>query len=120
MFHSKRSSVGSKKPKTTPPITYQSGTSIFSLIKDSETVQIAGVTPISQYPINNAKKEEEIRDSSFATFINANEIEETEDQQIPTTYVPVDWSLKTKLRILSPTVVQGNGLKMSGASGVTR
>lgn len=79
------------------------------------------MTPISQCSItsNTARTEDDPKSSSFA-FTNVNEIGENENQQVPTKYVPVDWSLKTKLRILSPTAVQGNGLKISGASGVTR
>lgn len=122
IFYSKRSSIGSKKPKITPSITYESSESIFSLIKESELsepCQIAGVTPISKHSTNNARNTDDAKSTSF-TLTNADEIEENENQQVPTKYVPVDWSLKTKLRILCPTAVQGNGLKTSGASGITR
>lgn len=117
---SKRSSIGNKKPKVSP-ISYESSESIFSLMKESsraEPCQVAGVTPILQYP-NISGKSEELKSSVF-TFANANEVEEEADRQVPTKYVPVDWSLKTKLRILCPTAIQGNGLKISSASGVTR
>ncbi len=87
----------------------------------SEPCQVAGVTPIThsipQYSSSDARNRD---DTTSFTFSNVNEIEEETDKQVPTKYVPVDWSLKTKLRILSPTAVQGNGLKISGASGVTR
>lgn len=76
------------------------------------------MTPIRQHLTKNTN-EDKGKSSSF-TFTNAREIEENENQQKPTKYVPVDWSLKTKLRILSPQAIQGNGLKISGASGVTR
>lgn len=119
MLCSKRSSIAPKKAKISPPITFESRESIFSLIKESEPCQLPGVTPIPKFAVNNARNYDDTKASSFS-FTTANEIEENEIQQVPTKYVPVDWSLKTKLRILSPTAVQGNGLKISGASGVTR
>lgn len=79
-----------------------------------------GVTRISVVPKNEVKNDDTQSATPFSTLINSNEISEDNDRQIPTKYVPVDWALKTKLRILSPTAVQGNGLKISGASGVTR
>lgn len=118
-FIDKRSSIGNKKPKVSP-ISYESSESIFSLMKESsraEPCQVAGVTPISQYSSNSGKSED--LKSSLFTFANATEIELDTDRQEPTKYVPVDWSLKTKLRILCPTAIQGNGLKISSASGVT-
>lgn len=43
------------------------------------------------------------------------------DNQKPTKYVPIDWGLKTKLRILTLTKITGNGLKScQEASGITR
>lgn len=84
----------------------------------AEPCQVAGVTPISQYSSNSGKSED--LKSSLFTFANAAEVELDTDRQEPTKYVPVDWSLKTKLRILCPTAIQGNGLKISSASGVTR
>lgn len=41
--------------------------------------------------------------------------------QKPTNYLPIDWSLKTRIRILSKTPLPGNCLKTNQeASGITR
>lgn len=43
-----------------------------------------------------------------------------EEETAPTAYVPVDWSLKLKLRILSNVQIPGGRLKSSEeASGIT-
>lgn len=47
------------------------------------------------------------------------EVEENKDEK-PTNHVPIDWSLKTKLRLLSKTPIVGSRLKSSEeASGIT-
>ncbi|KAJ6642753.1 Protein downstream neighbor of son like [Pseudolycoriella hygida] len=116
-FIDKRSSIGSKRLKTSPPITYEPIESIFSLIEESEPFQIQGVTQISKYPTKTESYEVDPNQVTFS--FNSTEIEEKEKQQVPTKYLPVDWSLKTKLRILCPTAFHGKGQKISGASGIT-
>lgn len=61
---------------------------------------------------------------SFANFIaqQNDDIEPDieEELQKPTNHVPVDWSLKLKLRILSNVPIQGGRLKSNEeASGIT-
>lgn len=73
----------------------------------------------------NSKKPLNAKDlQSFANLIAQqddidSDIDETEIQK-PTNHVPIDWSLKTKLRILSNVPIPGSRLKSSEeASGIT-
>lgn len=67
--------------------------------------------------------------NSFTNLLNQNDndddVTETEDsdqEEKPTNHVPIDWSLKTKLRLLSKDLIPGssNSLKCNEeASGIT-
>lgn len=63
--------------------------------------------------------------NSFANLINQvdefdlDAVEPSEEGK-PTSHVPTDWSLKTKLRLLSKNPIQGSRLKCNEeASGIT-
>lgn len=62
--------------------------------------------------------------NSFTNLINqteaiGSEVEENNGEK-PTNHVPIDWSLKTKMRLLSKTPIVGSRLKSSEeASGIT-
>lgn len=62
---------------------------------------------------------------SFSNLINQKEDVEIEldenKEEKPTSHVPVDWSLKTKLRLLSKHPISGGRLtSIEEASGITR
>lgn len=66
--------------------------------------------------------------NSFSNLLNQNDdvddgvtdIGDNDQEEKPTTHVPIDWSLKTKLRLLSKNPIPGSRLKCNEeASGIT-
>lgn len=53
-------------------------------------------------------------------FDSVTETDDSEQEEKPTNHVPIDWSLKTKLRLLSKNPIPGSRLKCNEeASGIT-
>uniref|UniRef100_A0A336LZX7 CSON012986 protein n=1 Tax=Culicoides sonorensis TaxID=179676 RepID=A0A336LZX7_CULSO len=51
---------------------------------------------------------------------DANDVDLQENKQIPTPYLPIDWTIKSRLRLLCRTQIPGNNLKTNQeASGTT-
>lgn len=116
-FFSERFTSDKKKPRQSFPDTteYVSEDSVFNLLANAN--EIAATT--SKAPLNNKEL------SSFANLINQTDeldtdlVEQT-DEEKPTSHVPIDWSLKTKLRLLSKNPIPGSRLKCNEeASGIT-
>lgn len=105
-----------KKSRTSIPDTPEcSEDSVFNLlVNGSETLAPSAKAPLIPKELN-----------SFINLINqteeiGSEVEENNDEK-PTNHVPIDWSLKTKMRLLSKTPIVGSRLKSSEeASGITR
>lgn len=69
-------------------------------------------------PLNNKEP------NSFTNLLSQTDEFDTEtgesDEEKPTNHVPIDWSLKTKLRLLSKNPIPGSRLKCNEeASGIT-
>lgn len=79
----------------------------------------------SDTDITNNKKPLNTKElGSFSNLINQNDEVETDadenKEEKPTKHVPVDWSLKTKLRLLSKHPIPGSRLtSIEEASGIT-
>lgn len=125
MFYSRRESISSKKTKTDEPETndFTSEDSIFNLLASASVAESNSKTPLQS---NNRKPLERTNILSFASLINEGEVSEveTDDASCPTatSHVPIDWSLKTKLRIsvYGDAVIPVTNLKSNEeASGVT-
>lgn len=90
--------------------------SVFNLLANVD--ELAPVK--SKIPLNNKEP------NSFINLINQNEefnvdadAAETQEEK-PTSHVPIDWSLKTKIRLLSKSPIPGSRLKCNEeASGIT-
>lgn len=88
---------------------------MFNLLANVDEIAPVTVKP----PLNNKEL------SSFTNLINQNDdfatdIVESEEEEKPTSHVPMDWSLKTKLRLLSRSPIPGSRLKCNEeASGIT-
>lgn len=116
MIPSERFASDKKKPRQSTPDTteYVSEDSVFNLLANVD--EIAPVT--TKPPLNNKEY------NSFTNLINQTEefepdIAETEEEK-PTSHVPTDWSLKTKMRLLSKSPIPGSRLKCNEeASGIT-
>lgn len=104
-----------KKSRPSIPDTPEcSEDSVFNLlVNGSEILAPSAKAPLIPKELN-----------SFTNLINQTEeigpeVEEKNDEK-PTNHVPIDWSLKTKLRLLSKTPIVGSRLKSSEeASGIT-
>lgn len=103
-----------KKSRPSIPDTPEcSEDSVFNLlVNGSEITTTSAKAPLIPKELN-----------SFTNLINQTEeigpeIEEKIEK--PTNHVPIDWSLKTKMRLLSKTPIVGSRLKSSEeASGIT-
>lgn len=113
---SERFASDKKKPRHSLPDTteYVSEDSVFNLLANANEIDPS----TSKAPL--IKKE-----PSFANLINQTDefdidpVEQT-DEGKPTSHVPTDWSLKTKLRLLSKSPIPGSRLKCNEeASGIT-
>lgn len=116
-FFSERLTSNKKKPCHSFPDTteYVSEDSVFNLLANA--TEIASNAP--KTPLNNKEA------NSFTNLLSQNDEFETEDvveteEEKPTSHVPIDWSLKTKLRLLSKNPIPGGRLKCNEeASGIT-
>lgn len=87
---------------------------MFNLLANAN--EIAPTT--SKTPLHNKEQ------NSFTNLLSQQdefEPEPTQSEEVkPTSHVPVDWSLKTKLRLLSKHPIPGSRLKCNEeASGIT-
>lgn len=88
--------------------------SVFNLLASVDEVKPTNV----KVPLNNKEL------SSFTNLINQADHFDAEpvqtDEENPTSHVPIDWGLKTKLRLLSKSPIPGGRLKCNEeASGIT-
>lgn len=127
-LHSKRQNDKPKKPKTEIPeqTDLSNEDSIFQLLtKRQEEISTIEEKKIQ---VNTTSSFVTHGATSSITADNFNKLIAPDDEepdivetQNPTKYVPIDWGLKTKLRILTLTKISGNGLKScQEASGITR
>lgn len=117
---SRRETISSKKPKSEEIETNDiSEDSIFNLLTGTNHTK----TPLASANRLSVNKNDTLH--SFANLLvqddTANDGDDGEcEQQTVTTHVPVDWSLKTKLRLLSNTAIPGARLiSTEEASGIT-
>lgn len=89
--------------------------SVFNLLANANDI----ASTASKAPLNNKEP------NSFANLINPtdefdiNSVEQVNEEK-PTSHVPIDWSLKTKLRLLCKNPIPGSRLKCNEeASGIT-
>lgn len=117
MNFSERIGNGVKKsrPSIAETVELSSEDSVFNLLANGNGI----IAPISKAPLNSKEL------NSFSNLINQTEeiieldVEENVEEK-PTNHVPIDWSLKTKLRLLSKVPIVGGRLKSSEeASGIT-
>lgn len=86
--------------------------SVFNLLANVNELPTTSKTPLSSKVPNFTNLLSQDDDSELNTI----EIEEEK----PTSHVPIDWSLKTKLRLLSKNPIPGSRLKCNEeASGIT-
>lgn len=119
-FHcSERFTSDKKKSRQSTPDTteYVSEDSVFDLLANVNEIEpIKGKSALSIKETN-----------SFTNLLNQNddddgvtEAGDSEQEEKPTNHVPIDWSLKTKLRLLSKNPIPGSRLKCNEeASGIT-
>lgn len=108
-----------KSRQSTPDTTeYVSEDSVFDLLANvDEIVPAKGKSALTVKETN-----------SFTNLLNQNddddvgvtEASDSDQEEKPTNHVPIDWSLKTKLRLLSKKPIPGSRLKCNEeASGIT-
>lgn len=115
-FFSERFTSDKKRVRQSLPDTteYVSEDSVFNLLANVDELAPVG----AKKPLNPKEP------NSFINLINQTdelntEIVETEEAK-PTSHIPTDWSLKTKIRILSKNPIPGGRLKCNEeASGIT-
>lgn len=80
---------------------------------------------VAEVPASSSKTPLNTKEpNSFTNLINQNDdfstdVVETEEEK-PTSHVPIDWSLKTKIRLLNKNPIPGSRLKCNEeASGIT-
>ncbi|XP_031620143.1 protein downstream neighbor of son homolog [Contarinia nasturtii] len=117
-FLNERFTSDKKKARQSIPDTteYVSEDSVFNLLANVSENEIAAS---HSKPSLNHKEP-----NSFINLLNQTEEADTElvetDAEKPTSHVPIDWSLKTKLRLLTKKPVPGDRLKCNEeASGIT-
>lgn len=116
---------------TTPPVDFANEDSIFQLLASHEHQQKSD-TNCSITSITTAETGSTIRSSateipqSFGNFISSEsdaaeaQAATEEKQQKPTKHVPIDWSLNTKIRVLTLSRITSVGLRTcQEASGIT-
>lgn len=129
-FCSRRESISSKKTKTYEPETndFTSEDSMFNLLASASapSALASGISTKAPLQSNGRKHTERTDTRSFASLINEGETSEvdTDDASCSTatSHVPIDWSLKTKLRlsVYGNAVIPVTNLKSyEEASGVT-
>lgn len=107
-----------KSRQSTPDTTeYGSEDSVFNLLVDE----------VTQAKTKSALNTKET--NSFSNLLNqiddddvgvAEDAGDSDQEEKPTNHVPIDWSLKTKLRLLSKNPIPGSRLKCNEeASGIT-
>lgn len=86
--------------------------SVFNLLASVNEIPTTSKTPLNKKETNFTNLLSQ--DDEFAS----NSVETEEEK--PTSHVPIDWSLKTKLRLLSKNPIPGGRLKCNEeASGIT-
>lgn len=124
VLYSKRAESKKHKSEPTPEQTdFSSEDSIFQLLSVQQQHQptLEQVSKLTKPTLYDGKAHSPTTFANYVPVPNVFSDDETEVEQKPTSHVPVDWGLKTKLRILSNTPVPGNCLKTSQeASGITR
>lgn len=118
MYFSDRFTSDKKKPRQSLPDTteYVSEDSVFNLLANASESE--ATTSSSKPPFNHKEP------NSFINLLNQTDETATDaaetDELKPTSHVPIDWSLKTKLRLLTKKQIPGSRLKCSEeASGIT-
>lgn len=119
---SERFTTDKKKSRQSTPDTteYVSEDSVFDLLANAHEI-----VPIkTKSSVLNVKEA-----NSFTNLLNQNETgdndsaevsADNEQEEKPTYHVPIDWSLKTKLRLLTKNPIPGSRLKCNEeASGIT-
>lgn len=121
-FSERFTSDKKKSRQSTPDTTeYVSEDSVFDLL--------ANVDEIAPVKVKTALSSKET--NSFTNLLNQNDDDDdvgvteeaegdSDQEEKPTNHVPIDWSLKTKLRLLSKNPIPGSRLKCNEeASGIT-
>lgn len=130
MFYSRRESISSKKTKTNEPETNDctSEDSMFNLLASASApnATVSGNSTTALLQSNNRNPAERADIRLFASLINVDEAREVETGgascSSATSHVPIDWSLRTKLRlsVYGNAVIPVTNLKShEEASGVT-
>lgn len=120
-IRSERFTSDKKKSRQSTPDTteYVSEDSVFDLLANvNEIAPVKAKTALSTKETN-----------SFTNLLHQNddddvgvteEAADSDQEEKPTNHVPIDWSLKTKLRLLSKNPIPGGRLKCNEeASGIT-
>lgn len=120
--NSKRETISSKKNKVEPETNdFASEDSIFNLLSAVSVPENTAKTPLG--PVNQqaaTKKGLHTFENLIKQEADLDESDDDEPVQVVSNHVPIDWGLKTKLRILSNTVIPGARLKTNEeASGIT-
>lgn len=119
---SQRETISSKKLKEGPETNdFASEDSIFNLLSSVSSPAVNAKTPLAPANQQTAAK---TTYHSFENLIkhdaNLEESDDEEPIQAASNHVPIDWGLKTKLRILSNSAIPGARLKTNEeASGIT-
>lgn len=92
---------------------FNSEDSVFNLLANGNSSKVECITPQNSEPL--AKFYRTVADENALDADVANE-----EEPKPTAHLPIDWSLKLKLRLLSNVQIPGGRLKSSEeASGIT-
>lgn len=123
IFSSERRNGVAKKPKEdfAEPNDFASEDSVFNMLAtESNQSTFDGIAAISTAKKPLSAKEMNTFTNLMGKPIDDIESDIEEEMQIPTNHVPIDWSLKLKLRLLSNTPISGSRLKSNEeASGIT-